>query len=39
MKENGILRWKYNHELYKLYNEPHIVKVIKVEWEMAGTPF
>jgi hypothetical protein len=28
--ENGIWRSSYNHELYKLYNEPDIVKVIKV---------
>jgi hypothetical protein len=30
VKENGIWRSRYNHELYKLYNEPDIVKVIKV---------
>jgi hypothetical protein len=27
IKENGIWRSRYNHELYKLYNEPNIVKV------------
>jgi hypothetical protein len=32
IKENGILRSRYNHEIYKLYNEPDIVTVIKVEW-------
>jgi hypothetical protein len=30
VKESGIWRSRYNHELYKLYNEPDIVKVIKV---------
>jgi hypothetical protein len=30
LKENGIWKSRYNHELYKLYNEPDIVKVIKV---------
>jgi hypothetical protein len=30
IKENGIWRSRYNHELNKLYNEPNIVKVIKV---------
>lgn len=30
IKENGIWRSRYNHELYKLYNGPDIVKVIKV---------
>jgi hypothetical protein len=29
-KENGIWKSRYNHELFKLYNEPHIVKVTKV---------
>jgi hypothetical protein len=28
--ENGIWKSRYSHELYKLYNEPDIVKVIKV---------
>jgi hypothetical protein len=32
IRENGIWRLRYNHELYKLYNEPDIVKVIKVGW-------
>jgi hypothetical protein len=30
IKENGIWGSRYNHELYRLYNEPDIVKVIKV---------
>jgi hypothetical protein len=30
IKENGIQRPRYNHELHKLYNRPDIVKVIKV---------
>jgi hypothetical protein len=30
IKENGIWISRYNHELSKLYNEPHIVEVIKV---------
>jgi hypothetical protein len=29
-KYGGIWRSRYNHEIYKLYNEPDIVKVIKV---------
>jgi hypothetical protein len=28
VKENCIWRSRYNHKLYKLYNEPDIVKVI-----------
>jgi hypothetical protein len=30
MKENSMWRARYNHEIYKLYNEPDIVRVIKV---------
>jgi hypothetical protein len=30
IKENGIWRSRYNHELYKVHNELDIVKVIKV---------
>jgi hypothetical protein len=30
IKENGVWRSRYNHILYKLYNESDIVKVIKV---------
>jgi hypothetical protein len=30
VKENGVWRLRYNHELYQLYNEPDIVKVNKV---------
>jgi hypothetical protein len=30
IKENGILRSRHNHELYKLCNEPVTVKVMKV---------
>jgi hypothetical protein len=30
IKESGIWRSRYNHELYTLYNEPDIVKVVKV---------
>jgi hypothetical protein len=31
IKESGIWKSRYNnHELYKLYNEPNIVTVIKV---------
>jgi hypothetical protein len=29
VKENGVRRSRYNHELYKLYNEPDMVKMIK----------
>jgi hypothetical protein len=29
-EENGMWRSKYKHELYKLRNEPDIVKVMKV---------
>jgi hypothetical protein len=29
-KETGIYRSRYKHELYKLYNESDVVKVIKV---------
>jgi hypothetical protein len=34
IKENGICGCRYNHELYKLCNEPHtsIVKVKKAGW-------
>jgi hypothetical protein len=28
--DNGTWRIKYNHELYQLYEEPDIVKVVKV---------
>jgi hypothetical protein len=30
IKENGVWKSRYNQELYKVYNEPDIVKVIKV---------
>jgi hypothetical protein len=30
IKENGIWRSRWNHELYKLHNEPDIVEMIKV---------
>jgi hypothetical protein len=30
IKENCIWRSRYNNELYKLYNEPNIVKVIRI---------
>jgi hypothetical protein len=30
IKKNGTWRSRYNHKLYKLYNEPNKVKVIKV---------
>jgi hypothetical protein len=40
IKENGIWRSRYNHELYKLYNEPDMVKVIKVgQLRLLGHPF
>jgi hypothetical protein len=40
IKENSILRSRYNHEIYKLYNEPDTVTVIKVErWRWLGHPF
>jgi hypothetical protein len=29
IKENGIWRSRYNHERYKIYNAPDIVKVMK----------
>jgi hypothetical protein len=30
VQENGVWRKTYNHELYELFNEPDIVKYIKV---------
>jgi hypothetical protein len=30
VQKNGIWRKRYNHELYQLFNEPDIVKCIKV---------
>jgi hypothetical protein len=30
IKDNGKRKARYNHELYKLQNEPDIVKVVKV---------
>jgi hypothetical protein len=30
IKEDGILRSRYNHEFYKLCNEPDVVKVFQV---------
>ena len=35
VEENGIWRKRYNHELYSLYKEPDVVKLIKssrLEW-------
>jgi hypothetical protein len=33
MQENYMWRKRYNHELYELFNEPDIVKYIKVtDW-------
>jgi hypothetical protein len=32
IKENGIWRSRYSHELYKLRNEADVVKVIKIGW-------
>jgi hypothetical protein len=32
IKENGTWKSMYNRELYKLYNEPYIVKVGEVGW-------
>jgi hypothetical protein len=34
-KEIGMWRWRFDRELYKVYNEPEIVKVIEtggVRW-------
>jgi hypothetical protein len=31
VKENGVWRKRYNHELYELFNEPDIVKYIKIK--------
>jgi hypothetical protein len=31
VEENGTWRRRYNHELYKLFNEPDITGYIKVE--------
>jgi hypothetical protein len=31
VEENGIWRKRYNHELYKLFNEPDIIGFIKVK--------
>jgi hypothetical protein len=37
VEENGTWRRKYNHELYKLFNEPDIIGYIKVNTlELAG---
>jgi hypothetical protein len=33
IKENGMWKSRYNHELHKLYNDTNMVKVI----EMIGT--
>jgi hypothetical protein len=30
VQENGVWRKIYNHELYELFNEPDIVKYIKI---------
>jgi hypothetical protein len=30
MQENGVWRIRYNHELYKFFSEPDIVKHIKI---------
>jgi hypothetical protein len=30
IEENGVCRKRYNHELYELFNEPDIVKYIKI---------
>jgi hypothetical protein len=30
VQENRVWRKRYNHELYKLFNEPDIVKYIKI---------
>jgi hypothetical protein len=30
VQENGVWRKRHNHELYKLFNEPDIVKYIKI---------
>jgi hypothetical protein len=39
-KENGIWRSRYNHELYKLCNEPGVVEVVKVgRLRWLGHPF
>ena len=35
VEENGVWRKRYNHELYNLFKEPDIVKLIKIrrlEW-------
>jgi hypothetical protein len=29
--ENGMWRWRFNHELYKVYNEPERAKVIETD--------
>jgi hypothetical protein len=30
VQENGVCRKRYNHELYELFNQPNIVKYIKI---------
>jgi hypothetical protein len=30
MQKNGVWRKRYNHELYELFNEPDIIKLIKI---------
>jgi hypothetical protein len=37
IKENGTWRSRYNLELYRLYNEPDIVRAISDGWDNAGS--
>jgi hypothetical protein len=30
VQENGVWRKRYNHELYELFNDPAVVKYIKI---------
>jgi hypothetical protein len=42
VKENGVWGPRYNHELYILYNEPDIMKAMKVVllgWECRRRTF
>jgi hypothetical protein len=35
VQENGVWRKRYNHELYELFNEPDIVKYIKINQKVV----
>jgi hypothetical protein len=42
MQKNGVWRKRYDHELYELFNEPDIVRYIKINrlgWAGHVNPF